>query len=628
MHGTPRATRRRATRSHRRPRPGSPLPRRRSGHRRRPCAGPAAGSGGSRVGDRAPAAVHAPHRDPSALDRPPLQPQHDPGLERIRAICSSGVSPAAARPSSGQRRASASRPRSYAANAAPRSARAVSARSVVAPATLDHRSRARAWSPSSAASEAAASSTRTLTPGSSTSRASATTRPTPSDPISRRCGARRIRSARSASNDPAATRCSSAASITVTSPPARSSSEVAIRPSSSRRVAAGIRRTTTSRIRSWASRSYRRRRSRAPAPRGRRSRDRIDPRASRQGPRARARRPAGRGSRGSRAAGWRRRRAPASWPPRPRRRRACRPPHRRAGRARTATAGPFPERRRLGRTDSRPTGHQPEPSSRSSGWTCRVMSGDWSPMTVASEAAKRSVVGDGREATTTPSPGRSRPSPGPGSGTGRARAGRPIGGRRRRGPPRAAERAADGRTRKSGWRRAADLGPRVEQAMERPILAGRRSRRSGEPRPAARSTRVRSRRTDRCRRHRAPPGFVQEPRLPDPGCPTRGARPRAVPAASPRPARRWPPPRPSGRRTPRPRGQATPPRNRPHSRRRRAGSRGPGARLEDHERDDDGEAQSSSRETRKTRLSSARAAVEVGPSASNSSAIFFVRGPT
>ena len=37
---------------------------------------------------------------------------------------------------------------------------------------------------------------------------------------------------------------------------------------------------------------------------------------------------------------------------------------------------------------------------------------------------------------------------------------------------------------------------------------------------------------------------------------------------------------------------------------------------------------SSSRETRKTRPRRARAAVEVGPSASNSSAIFLVRGPT
>ena len=42
------------------------------------------GSGRSRVGDRPPAALHAAHRDPPPLDRPPLQPQQDPGLERVR----------------------------------------------------------------------------------------------------------------------------------------------------------------------------------------------------------------------------------------------------------------------------------------------------------------------------------------------------------------------------------------------------------------------------------------------------------------------------------------------------------------------------------------------------------------
>ena len=73
------------------------------------------------------------------------------------------------------------------------------------------------------------------------------------------------------------------------------------------------------------------------APRDLRSRGRTVPRASRPGPRARARRPAGRGSRASRAAGWHRRRAPASSPPRPRRRPARRPLPPPAGRARTAS---------------------------------------------------------------------------------------------------------------------------------------------------------------------------------------------------------------------------------------------------------------------------------------------------
>ena len=198
--------------------------------------------------------------------------------------------------------------------------------------------------------------------------------------------------------------------MTVTSPPARSSSEVAIRPSSSRRVAAGIRLTTTSRIRSWASRVVPP--SSIASPRSTRSA--VARSASIRGPAdqalelERVDRPAEDRERPEQQVGIGSR-APASWPRRPRRRRARRPRPRRAGRARTASRRPAPTaptprplRSRPGWTTSR------TPSSRSSGRTCRVTTGDSSPMTVASDAAKRSVTGEGRDATTSARP---RPEP-------------------------------------------------------------------------------------------------------------------------------------------------------------------------------------------------------------------------
>ena len=268
---------------------------------------------------------------------------------------------------------------------------------------------------------------------------------------------------------------------------------------------------------------YRRRRSRARAPRGRRSRDRIDPRASRQGPRARARRPAGRGSRGSRAAGWHRRRAPASWPPRPRRRRARRPRPRRAGRARTASrrpapraptprAAPIPARLDTSRT----------PSSRSSGRTCRVTSG----RLVADDGRQRcrETVGDGR------GPGRDHERQAP------TRAGRrpdqevAQGERERVDPLEVVDEQGRGtlpgelsmdRLEDPDGVEAADLGAGVEQAMERPILAGRREPAEQRGRRGQRHARLRlvaGEPVDPVAVER-PPGFVEEPRLPDPGVP-------------------------------------------------------------------------------------------------------------
>ena len=65
----------------------------------------------------------------------------------------------------------------------------------------DQRSRASAWSPSSAARRGRGPVDAAGAPASSTSRADPAIRRTPSDPISRRCGDPRMRSARSASND-------------------------------------------------------------------------------------------------------------------------------------------------------------------------------------------------------------------------------------------------------------------------------------------------------------------------------------------------------------------------------------------------------------------------------------------
>ena len=221
-----------------------------------------------------------------------------------------------------------------------------------------------------------------------------------------------------------------------------------------------------------------------------------------------------------RGAGWHRRRAPASWPPRPRRR-LGRPPPREQVEPERRPAGPLPERRRLGRPIPARLDTSRTPSSRSSGRMCRVTTGDSSPMTVASDAAKRSVTGGGRDATTSARP---RPE----SAVARTRkwhrakaAGRPTGGRRRTGPRHAAGRAGDGPTRRSGWRRG-----------RRPRRPGRAGHGRSDPRWSPRASEQRGGRGQRHARLglvagapvdsvavERPPGFVQEPRLPDPGVP-------------------------------------------------------------------------------------------------------------
>ena len=160
----------------------------------------------------------------------------------------------------------------------------------------------------------------------------------------RRCGALRMRSARSGSNEPAATRCSSAASMRATSPPARSSNAAAIRPCSSRRS----RRAVAPPPRPGSGRGSAARPSSITSPRSTRSVVAWPavPTANGRGSRARTRRRAGRRWPASRAASPRRRPGPGSGRRRCRRRRARRPVRGRARRARTATPGPLPQRDR------------------------------------------------------------------------------------------------------------------------------------------------------------------------------------------------------------------------------------------------------------------------------------------
>ena len=153
---------------------------------------------------------------------------------------------------------------------------------------------------------------------------------------------------------------------------------------------------------------------------------------------------------------------------------------------------------------------------------CRVTAGDSSPMTVARDAAKRSVTGEGRDATTS-----ARPRPEPAV----ARTEEVAQGERERVDPLeivdeqgggtlSGELAMDG-LEDPDRVEAADLGARVEQSMEGPILCGRREpaeQRGGRGQRHARLRLVTGEPVDRVAVER-PPGFVQEARLPDPGVP-------------------------------------------------------------------------------------------------------------
>ena len=543
---TPPATRRRATRSRRRPRPGSPPPRPRSGRRRRRCAGPAAAdpaAPGSAIGP--PAALHAAHRDHAPVGRPSLQPQQDPGLQRVRGdlqlgrlpggpaarVRASGVPPRRAR---GRTRRSRHRGRRG----------PTSARSVVAPATLDHRSRAKRL-----VAQLGTERGRRLVDADSHARvvdvAGERDHPT---------GRRRTRSAGAAARGgsatrgrrrttPAATRCSSAASMSVTSPPARSSSDVG---DPALELAARRRGDPASRRRRGSGRGpaawSRRRRSRAPARRDRRSRDRSVPPATRPGPRARARRRVGRGSRASRAATLASAPSPRvlaattastsrspPWACASRSSQNGEPPARSHNAARRGRVDRRPRSRRVGR-------RRPGRAAGAAPWRRASPS----PMTVASDATNRSVTVEGRDATTSANP---RPEPAvartrkwhraseSGSTHWRSSTNR-VGGH-------AAAPAGDGPTRRSGWRRGRRprRPDRAARGTSDPRWSPPAGGAAGTPRPAARSTRARSRRTGRPRPRRAPaPASSRSRDLPIPGSPTRSSAPtrrsRRLPATS------------------------------------------------------------------------------------------------
>ena len=185
-------------------------------------------------------------------------------------------------------------------------------------------------------------------------------------------------------------------------------------------------------------------------------------------------------------------------------------------------AGPLPERRRLRRSHPGPAGHQPHT-------VVAVerpdVQGDDGRL-VADDGRQRccETVGDGR------GPGRDHERETP------PRAGRcpdqeVAQGERERVDPlevvdeqgRGAlpgELSMDGLEDPDGVE-PADLGPRVEQAMERPILAGRREPAEQRGRRGQRHARLRlvtGEPVDPLAVER-PPGFIQEPRLPDPGVP-------------------------------------------------------------------------------------------------------------
>ena len=254
-------------------------------------------------------------------------------------------------------------------------------------------------------------------------------------------------------------------------------------------------------------------------------------------------------------------------------------------------------------------------------------------MTVASEAAKRSVTGDGRDATTSARP---RPEPAVARTRKWHRASESGSTHWRSSTNRAAARCrascrwTDSKIRmasrpptsapgsSSPWNVRSSL--RRRQPAEQWGRRGQRHARlglvAGEPVDPVAIER--------------PPGFVEEPRLPDPGVPHEEQR---ADASFPPRGRDQ---RADGRHLVRPTDEhlahAVRLRRRamlPIRRRRRQcrAHAAPAPGLKTIRAMMTAKLTSSSRETRKTRLSSARAAVEVGPSASNSSAIFFVRGP-
>ena len=143
-------------------------------------------------------------------------------------------------------------------------------------------------------------------------------------------------------------------------------------------------------------------------------------------------------------------------------------------------------------------------------------------MTVASDAAKRSVTGEGRDATTSAKP---RPEPAVARTRKWHRASESGSTHWRSSTNRAAARCrascrwTDSKIRMAS--RPPTSAPGVEQAMERPILAGRREPAEQRGRRGQRHARLRlvtGEPVDPLAVER-PPGFVQEPRLPDPGVP-------------------------------------------------------------------------------------------------------------
>ena len=219
-----------------------------------------------------------------------------------------------------------------------------------------------------------------------------------------------MRSARSASSEPAALRCSSAPSRPPTSPAACASSPFAMRACNCRRVAGGVRSTTRSRIRSWAilvtpptSMTSPRSASSAVAP------------AVRSGGHP-VRRSSSIGSIGRARIASVLRSVPAS-APRPATRPATTSPMSPSWRwpwTRTSSQNGDPPARSHNPAAS--TGPIPRlrlatkrtPAARSSGRTDSVRGAIPSPRAAARDVAKRSAMGDGRDATTSARP---RPEP-------------------------------------------------------------------------------------------------------------------------------------------------------------------------------------------------------------------------